>query len=227
MGVGCFAEMSMSMVWARIPGQTWAGSSASFIGMWIAMMAAMMLPSLAPVLWRYYQIAGRATRVSPVLLTALMGGGYFSVWTAFGIVVFPVGAALAATEMHLPALARIVPFAIGVVVVIAGALQFTEWKKDRLVCCREMSQCGEASSFNFAAAWRLGVHAGLDCSYCCAGLTMALLVVGVMDLRMMSGVTAAITIERLAPNGQRAAQIVGVVVSAFGMCLVARAAGLA
>jgi predicted metal-binding membrane protein len=54
------------------------------------------------------------------------GHGYFFVWTVFGMAAFPLGAALAAVEMQLPALARAVPIAIGVVVLIAGALQFTE-----------------------------------------------------------------------------------------------------
>jgi predicted metal-binding membrane protein len=39
---------SMSMTWMRMPGQSWLGLAASFLGMWIVMMVAMMLPSLAP-----------------------------------------------------------------------------------------------------------------------------------------------------------------------------------
>jgi predicted metal-binding membrane protein len=55
----------------------------------------------------------------------------------FGIVVFPLGVALAAVEMQQPVLARAVPIAVGVVVLIAGALQFTTWKTHHLACCRE------------------------------------------------------------------------------------------
>ena len=43
---------TMSMAWMRMPGQTWTGAAASFLGMWIVMMVAMMLPSLVPMLWR-------------------------------------------------------------------------------------------------------------------------------------------------------------------------------
>src|SRR5215212_1731587 len=50
---------TMSMAWMRMPGQTWPGAAASFVGMWIVMMVAMMLPSLVPMLWRYRQAAGR------------------------------------------------------------------------------------------------------------------------------------------------------------------------
>ena len=50
---------TMSMAWMRMPGQTWPGAAASFLGMWVVMMVAMMLPSLVPMLWRYRQARTR------------------------------------------------------------------------------------------------------------------------------------------------------------------------
>ena len=104
---------TMSM--ARMPmcGQTWSGAGASFVGMWVVMMVAMMLPSLAPMLWRYRQAVGRTGETRPGRLTALVDMGYFSVWTVFGMVAFPLGVALAAVMTPQPALARAVPIAIG------------------------------------------------------------------------------------------------------------------
>jgi predicted metal-binding membrane protein len=46
---------TMSVAWMRMPGQTWPGAAASFLGIWVVMMVAMMLPSLVPMLWRYRQ----------------------------------------------------------------------------------------------------------------------------------------------------------------------------
>src|SRR3984893_5567364 len=71
---------TMSMAWMRMPGQTWPGAAASFLGMWVVMMVAMMLPSLMPWLWRYRQAVGR-TEARLGWLTALVGVGYFFVWT--------------------------------------------------------------------------------------------------------------------------------------------------
>jgi predicted metal-binding membrane protein len=68
---------------------------------------------------------------------------------------------------------------------------------------------------------------GLRCTYCCAGLTAILLVMGVMDLRAMAIVAGAITLERLAPAGQRVARVIGVLVVAAGLFLLARAIGVA
>src|SRR5215208_2510441 len=134
-GVPMPGGWTMSMVWMRMPGQTWLGAAASFLGMWVVMMVAMMLPSLVPMLWRYRQAVGRTGGTRLGWLTALVGVGYFFVWTVFGVAVFPLGVALAATEMRQPALARAVPIAVGVVVLIAGALQFTAWKAHHLACC--------------------------------------------------------------------------------------------
>ena len=217
---------TMSMAWMRLPGQTWPGAAASFLGMWVVMMMAMMLPSLVPMLSRYRQaIDGTgAARLGP--LTALVGVGYFFVWTVFGMVAFPLGVALAAAGMQMPALARAVPIAVGVVVVIAGALQFSAWKARHLACCREAPGRGHTLPAGAGTAWRHGLRLGLHCSRCCVGLMAILLVIGVMDLRAMAFVAAAITVERVAPAGQRLARAIGAVVVGAGLLLIARAAGL-
>ena len=54
---------AMSMTWMRMPGQTWPGAAASFLGMWVVMMVAMMLPSSVPMLWRYRRAVGWVSEV--------------------------------------------------------------------------------------------------------------------------------------------------------------------
>jgi predicted metal-binding membrane protein len=217
---------TMSMAWMCMPGQTWPGAAASFLGMWVVMMVAMMLPSLVPMLWRYRQSVGRTGERRLGRLTALVGVGYFFVWTVFGMAAFPLGVALAAIEMHLPALARAVPIAVGVVVLIVGGLQFTSWKARHLAYCREAPGPGRTLPADAGTAWRHGVRLGLHCCRCCANLTAIILVIGVMDLRAMAVVTAAITVERLAPAGERVARALGAVVVGTGLFLIARAAAL-
>jgi predicted metal-binding membrane protein len=217
---------TMSMAWMRMPGQTWPGAIASFLGMWIVMMVAMMLPSLVPMLRRYRQAIGTIGRTHQGRLTALVGAGYFSVWAVIGMAAFLLGAMLAAVEMQQPVLARAVPIAVGAVVLLAGALQFSAWKARHLAGCREAPGCGRALPADIGTAWRHGLRLGLHCSYCCAGLTTILLVIGVMDLRMMAVVAAAITVERLAPAGERVARGIGAVAVGAGLLLIARAAGL-
>jgi predicted metal-binding membrane protein len=206
---------TLSMAWMPMCGQTWTEAAASFVGMWAVMMVAMMLPSLAPMLWR----CGLA-------LGALAGAGYFFVWTVLGAIVFALGAAFAQAAMQAPAVARAVPVALALVVLLAGAFQFTAWKARHLACCRSAAEGDFALPADAGAAWRYGVWLGLQCSRACAGLTAILLAIGVMDLRAMAVVTAAITAERLAPAGQRVAWAVGAVSIVAGVYLMGRAAWL-
>jgi predicted metal-binding membrane protein len=210
---------TMSMTWMRMPGQTWPGAASSFLAMWIVMMVAMMLPALLPVLRRYRESVGAASR-TPGRLTALVGAGYFIIWTAFGAAVYPVGAALAALAMQQPALSRAVPTAIGAVVLIAGALQFTRWKGRRLTCCRNAPGHERVLPSDAGGAWRLGLRLGLQCLACCANLMAILLVIGMMELHTMILVTAGITAERLAPAGERLARAMGIVLVMAGLLLI-------
>jgi predicted metal-binding membrane protein len=211
---------TMSMAWMRMPGQSWPGAAAIFLGMWIVMMVAMMLPSLAPMLWRYRQTASAADEKRLGRLTTLVGVGYFFVWTLIGAVLFPLGVVLAAIQMQQPAIARAAPVAAGLVVLIAGALQFTGWKLRHLACCRVTAVCKRPLPDDDATAWRYGMRLGLHCAQCCAGLIAILLVIGVMNVGAMAVVAAAITIERLMPAGERVARIIGGIIVTTGLLII-------
>ena len=212
---------TMSMAWMRMPGQSWPGAAAMFLGMWVVMMIAMMLPSLAPMLWRYRQTASATDAMRLGRLTTLAGAGYFFVWTLIGAVLFPLGVALATIQMQQPAMARAAPVAAGLVVVIAGALQFTRWKLRHLACCRATAVCRRALPDDDATAWRYGLRLGLHCAQCCAGLIAILLVIGVMNVGAMAVVAAAINIERLMPAAERVARIIGAIIITTGLLIIA------
>jgi len=223
---------TLSMTWVPMCGQKWPRTAASFVGMWLVMMIAMMLPSLAPVLWRYHEAVrlkdgrnGRNgtddRRIAP--LTALVSVGYFFVWAVAGVAVFALGAATMALALHFPALAHAIPFAAGVAVLIAGVAQFSAWKARYLACCRCTFMSHRALPAHARAAWVHGLRLGVHCCNCCAGLTVVLLIHGIMDLYAMAFVTAAITAERLAVEGERVARATGLVVVTMGMTMTARA----
>jgi predicted metal-binding membrane protein len=217
---------TMSMTWMRLPEQTWLGAAASFLGMWIVMMVAMMLPSLIPMLWRYRQAVAGEEEKRVDQLTAFVGVGYFFVWTVFGMIAFPLGVALTSIEMEQPALARAVPIAVSLSVVIAGLWQCTSWKAHCLACCRENHGRNRSLANDAGTAWRHGVHLGLGCAKCCANLMTILLVSGIMDLRAMVVIAVALTVERVAPAPERVARAIGAVVVATGVFLLARATAL-
>lgn len=181
--------------------------AAEFLGMWTAMMAVMMLPSLVPMLWRYRQAGA---------LTLLVGAGYFMTWMACGVA--------ALFLMRVPAISHAGAFACGWVLLFAGALQFTAWKAQHLHCCSR-TVCVYSRNEGAGTALLHGLRLGFHCNCCCAGSTAILLVSGgFMDMRVMALATAAITAERLAPAGERVAKLIGALLVAAGLWLVARAA---
>jgi predicted metal-binding membrane protein len=213
---------TMSMVWMRTPGESLLGAAATFLGMWVVMMVAMMLPSLLAMLSIYRRSLRLSGQTHLGILTALAGAGYFFVWAVFGALAYSVGVALVAVEMNWLAVAQSVPIAIGVVLLISGFIQFTPWKSRQLTYCRNAPADGAVSP-DGRSAWQHGLCLGVHCSLCCPGLMMVLLVNGVMSLRAMGMVAAAITVERFALRPERAARLTGVILIAAGAVVIARA----
>lgn len=214
---------TMSMMWMRMPGQSWLGSATSFLGMWTVMMVAMMLPSLAPALWRYRVSLGVASPARGSGMTLLVGMAFFAVWATIGALVFPIGVEVARVVMNQPVVARSVPMLGGAILLLAGLLQHTGWKARRLEFCREgVTHLTPVAGPRVALrhGWCLGLH----CVRSCAGFTAVVLTAGVMDLRVMTLVTVAITAERLARNGAGVARAIGVVGVAVGLAVMVRLA---
>jgi predicted metal-binding membrane protein len=163
--------------------------------MWAAMMVPMMLPSLVPRLRAF-----RPRRLAPIAAC-----GYFVVWTICGAVVYP-------PTMQWP----VTPYA-GLVSVGAGFIQLSPWKARQLDRCRASAPASDAPS-----AWRQGLRMGIDCMLCCTGYMMILLVTDIMNLGVMIIVTAAITIERLAPWPARVARTFGVMLIVAGFFTIYR-----
>jgi predicted metal-binding membrane protein len=99
------------------------GSCASFVAMWVPMMAAMMLPGAAPAVLRRAHAGGR---VRDVLLFV---GSYIAVWTVVGV------AAYALYRPHGS-------FVAGATVIAAGVYEFTPLKQNCRRRCRESVRSG-------------------------------------------------------------------------------------
>lgn len=196
-------QWTMSMAWMRMPGQGWLEAGATFVAMWALMMVAMMMPVLA------LELRGMRLKAAGVLAV-----GYFGVWTAAGVVIFPFGVAFAQLTMHSEVFSRVTPVLSALTVLLAGGLQFTSWKARLLSCCHREQHCCKGLTMD--SALRAGARLGLRCLYCCASLTAVLLVIGVMDLLAMALITIAISAERLMPAAGRTPRLIGVALLLFG-----------
>ncbi len=224
-GMAMPGGLTLSMAWVRMPGQSWPAAAAVFTGTWILMMAAMMLPSLVPMLVHYRRTLRGQDVTHLGKLTVLAGAGYFSVWAVWGLFVYLPGAFLAAAETQSMALAGLAPYATGMVLLAAGCLQLTAWKAHQLTCAPEPPPTTQGLSTRSFRAWQYGLRLGWHCSLCCAGLMVVLLVTGVMDLGIMAAVAAAITLEQLAPWSVRIARAAGIFVILAGIFIIVRAVG--
>lgn len=210
------------MTGMTMPQQTWYGAAAGYLMMWMAMMVPMMLPSLVPMLSRYRRSVRGADGIHLHGLTALVGVGYFVIWAVLGAAAYAAGAGVMAVEMRWGTLAHWLPVAAGVVLLVAGGVQFTPWKARQLALSREGSGCGCPPAPDALGAWRHGLRLGVRCSLCCGSLMLALLAIGMMDLVAMAAVTLAISAERLAPAPLRVARVAGVAIVVVGVLTIAR-----
>lgn len=182
-----------------------------------AMMVAMMLPSLAPTVWRYRGYL-RSRHVPDASRRAILfSAGYSGVWAAIGLAVFAISAELS----PMITVSSLAPWLAGVIVLCAGSLQRSGWKSRRLVRCRRPREIAAEAPRGVRAAWRDGCRLGIDCGLSCAAPMAILIVAGLMDARPMALITLAITVERVAPSGVRIARLTGsvAVVAGFVMCV--------
>lgn len=204
------------------PGTSY-GAAGSYLAMWMAMMVPMMTPSLVPMLSRYRRSVHGVDGIRRHGLTALVGAGYFAVWAAFGAAAWGAGAGVMAAEMRWGSGTRWLPFAAGVVLLMAGGVQLSSWKARRLALCRKESACGCALAPGLLGAWRHGLGLGVQCSLCCGSLMVALLAIGMTDLAAMAAAAFAISAERLAPAPRRIARVAGIAVIVAGVLTIAQA----
>jgi predicted metal-binding membrane protein len=220
----------MSMMWMRMPGQSWAGAAAMFLAMWTAMMVAMMLPSLLGKLGRSYRTMRLAGFSDPGRAVALVAAGYFLVWTLVGLGVYALGLPWALATMRWPALSGRVPALTAACLMASGAYQFSAMKDRGLVLCRRPLALEPLAGGNhvpragLAGPWFEGLRQGYCCIVCCAGPMVVLLALGAMNVPLMVVLAALIAAEKLAPDPGWVVKIAGWSGLAAGLAMLARLA---
>ena len=202
---------TMSMMWMAMPGQSWFRATLLFTGMWLAMMIAMMLPSTLPILFLYRRATAFRGESHVVLLTFVVGAGYFLVWLLFGVVVYAMGRGITNAAMKWVEVSRTIPFAAAVALILAGSYQLTPWKTACLKHCRDPLELVAQHLGGARGAFRLGLHHGAFCAACCWALMLIQLVLGVMSLTVMVAVAVVIAFEKLLTRGETVARVIGTI----------------
>jgi predicted metal-binding membrane protein len=170
------------------------GSLAFFAGVWVVMMAAMMFPSITPMVGSYRQAQAR------LAATALFVAGYLLAWTAFGIAAYALISLVESLEFGILAWDSGGRWLTVGVVAAAAIYQLTPAKDACLTRCRDaLGFVRERWRDGSAGALRMGMEHGAWCVGCCWALMATLFAVGVMSLSWMAFVTALIAVEKLLP----------------------------
>jgi len=194
-----------------------------FLLLWVVMMAAMMLPSVAPVASMYLTVLrNRRTGTAAAHVAALVAG-YLLAWAGFGLVAFGISRALgklAPMNMSM-APSRLAVWSAAITLAVAGLYQFTPLKAVCLRHCR--SPLGFLLHFGSYSGRlrdvRIGAYHGGYCVGCCWSLMLVLVAVGVMNMAWMAGLTAVVFLEKVWRSGKAFGYAVGGAMILAGLLL--------
>ncbi len=191
-----------------------------FIGIWVTMMAAMMLPSVSPMVLAFARVSKERSRRGQAAFvpTWVFLGGYLAAWTAYGLLAYGLFRIVDAVAGERLAWDRAGPYVAGGAIVAAGFYQLTPIKD---VCLRH---CRTPLHFLLhgwhegkLGALRMGVEHGLYCVGCCWGLMIVLFSLGVMSLFWMAVIAGLIFAEKVFPYGERVTRILAVAFVGLGI----------
>lgn len=193
--------------------------------MWAVMMAAMMLPSAAPMILLYATIArGRDGSAMPARTSGIFAAGYVAIWTAFSLGAVALQYGLERLALLSPMMETTSVTLAGGILIVAGVYQWSPLKKTCLQGCR--------SPLEFVLThWRpgargafaMGIRHGVYCVGCCWMLMLLLFVGGVMNLGWIAGLAILVLVEKLAPAGHWIGRGAGVLLAGWGIAALLQA----
>jgi len=196
--------------------------------MWSAMALAMMLPSAAPMILTYAEIADTAARQGePVVSPFMLAFSYAAVWIGFALLAAALQVALAGAGLNAQSGSGAASRVSGILFQVAGLYQFSALKQSCLRVCQRPFPF-------FFANWRttargvfgLGLRQGLHCLGCCWAMMLLMLAAGVMNAVWMAALGLVMTLEKMTST-PRFSRMLGVIFVLIGIAMMAaNAAGI-
>lgn len=190
--------------------------------MWTIMMAAMMIPSAAPMILTFASVnRRRREQERPFVPTGVFLAGYLAVWTAFSAIATVAQWILHSTALLSPMMVSASPVLGGVLLIAAGIFQWTPFKNACLTHCRSplgflMTDWRDGKG----GAFVMGVKHGAYCAGCCWFLMALLFVAGVMNVLWIAAITVLVLLEKAARGGPILGRVFGLVFIAWGLWVV-------
>ena len=196
----------------------WPGRIGAFLVVWLIMVAAMMVPTVLPLVRLFWPVSARAPH--PGRDRAGFWAGYLVVWTAFGPLALLGDLGVHAMVDTWAWLAERPELVLGATLVIAGAFQFSPLKNACLTACRNPAAfLWQHYRRGPAGGWQLGLRHGLYCLGCCWALMLVMFATGVASLAWMLALTGVMVVEKTTSYGARWVAPVGIALVAGGLAV--------
>jgi predicted metal-binding membrane protein len=199
------------------------GALGWFTGVWVTMMAAMMLPSAMPMVLIFSRVSTeRQRRGQAFVPTWIFVGGYLAAWTLYGLLAYGLFRVIHAAHLNFLSWHAQGPLVAGAAIAAAGIYQLTPLKRICLRHCRSPMHfvLGGWRSGRLGAV-RMGLEHGGYCVGCCWGLMLILFALGVMSVVWMIVVAALVFAEKVLPFGERLSRALAVAFVVIGVWVAA------
>lgn len=196
------------------------GTLGWYVGMWVTMTAAMMLPSVTPMVLTFARISAERARSQqiPLVPTWIFLMGYLIAWTVFGLMAYGLYWFIASLDIAFLAWDQQGPIVAGITVALGGLYQLTPLKQACLRHCRNpLYYVLNGWRKGRYGAIRMGVEHGFHCVGCCWGLMIILFAIGMMNLFWMGIITLLTFLEKVLPTGDRFSKLTGIVLVLLGI----------
>jgi len=212
--------MNMNALFFAMP-MTPAWTAVDFILlflMWVVMMIAMMMPSVAPLILLYAMVnRQKKQRQSPFVPAGYLLGGYFLVWTLFSLLATILQWGLQQITWLNPDMIITNKILGSIILIGAGLFQFTSLKQSCLRYCRTpVDFLHRHWKENKMGALKMGIENGAYCLGCCWVLMLLLFVCGIMNILWIALISAFVLIEKLLPS-KWVSFIAGAALIAYGI----------
>ena len=202
------------------------GSLGFYVSVWIVMMAAMMLPSAAPMVVVHSAVQRRRRELGRHRIrgaSMAFVGGYLLIWTAFGLVAYALFELALSVDLDALSWSRGGRYVAAGVIAVAAVYQLTALKDVCLAKCRSPLGfvVGSWRSGRVGAA-RMGMEHGAWCVGCCWALMATLFALGLMSITWTVVIAAVIAVEKVLPweRGANLGVALLLIVLALGVALV-------
>jgi predicted metal-binding membrane protein len=212
-----FFAMPMTPQWTRT-------DFALLFLMWFVMMIAMMTPSVTPLILIFAMVnRQRQQQQSPFVPAGYLLSGYFLVWAAFSLLATGLQWLLQQISLLNPEMETTSKISGAIILISAGAFQFTPLKHTCLNYCRTpLPFIHRNWQEGKVGALRMGAENGLYCLGCCWILMSLLFVSGIMNVLWIAMIALFVLIEKVLPAAKLISLAAGFVLIAYGIIILVK-----